>query len=409
MSGKRFLRQGVLTALSRNLPQTRIIKLVVEYWQKELYSDIGNMYIFLEVELNRMDKIFRSLRHDQFVRVITLFLHSPFLNVTKSVNKSGMLCLVLAPFFLSLPSYAASGGAYAYLFPPKGNSFYLKANTVIGHPRKHIVTEEDTLLDIARNYKLGFNEMADLYPEVDAWVPPPGKELVIPTQWVLPDREMDGIVINIAELRLYYFMKKMRMVRTYPIGIGRQGWRTPTGSFRISTKRVNPAWYVPKSLQKKYNTAVMPAGPDNPLGDYMMNLSNSDYGVHGTNFPWAVGRLVTHGCIRLYPEDIKNLFGYVQIGTPVEIIYAPIKFGYLSGSIYVEVHRDIYKKFPDFEGYGHQLLKEKKLVGMVDMKKFEEALVHRDGLPVNITLSDDDSIEPADQFSDSASDRMGGS
>lgn len=353
-------------------------------------------------------KILRSLRVDQFVKETMSSGYALFADVNLFVEKLSILCLVLMVLFLSSPSYSA-GGAYAYLFPQKGKSFDPKANTVIGFPKRHIVTKEDTILDIARNYKLGFNEMEDLYPEVDAWVPPAGMELVVPTQWVLPDREVDGIVINIAEMRLYYFMKKMRMVRTYPIGIGRQGWHTPTGSFRISTKRVHPTWFVPKSLQKKYNTAVMPPGPQNPLGDYCMNLSNTDYGVHGTNFPWAVGRLVTHGCIRLYPEDIKTLFEYVKLGTPVEIIYQPIKFGVVSGKVYVEVHRDIYKKIPDFRAYGHQLLREKGLTGRVDMDKFEEALSLRDGLPVNITRSEHDPIEPAGQFTDSVSDSMGGS
>ncbi len=298
--------------------------------------------------------------------------------------------------FFSTPHSAVASGAYSYYFASKDNPFDEEAKTVVGLPKRHSIQKKESLLDIARNYNLGFNEILDLYPQQDPWIPTPGMELIIPTQWVLPDREMDGIVINIAELRLYHYMKKIHMVKTYPIGIGREGWPTPLGTFRIATKRIHPTWHVPPSLQVKYGMKTMPPGPDNPLGNYYMGLSNFDYGIHGTNFPWAVGRLVTHGCIRLYPEDIEKLFQSIQIGTTVEIIYRPLKFGVTSGRIYVEVHQDIYHKIKDFVEYGWQVLTEKGLIGKVDLEKFQAALTRRDGLPVDIT-SLDENVQKTDR------------
>ena len=324
----------------------------------------------------------------QFDKEITVFDRMLFLEVTQVARKLGIFFGILALFFMLLPSSVIATGAYPYRFPPKDNFFHAEANTVIGVPQKHRIHKKDSLIGMARDYKLGFNELEDLYPLLDPWVPPVGMTLTIPTQWVLPDTEVDGIVINVAELRLYYFMKKIHMVKTYPIGIGREGWFTPLGDFRITSKRAHPTWYVPLSLQAKYGIKTMPPGPENPLGDYYMGLSNMEYGIHGTNFPWAVGRLVTHGCIRLYPEDIVNLFQAVQVGTPVKIIYSPVKFGIISGKIYVEVHQDIYHRIEDFSEYGRQLLTEKGLVGKVDMVKFQAALDRKDGMPMDITPSD---------------------
>jgi L,D-transpeptidase ErfK/SrfK len=308
-------------------------------------------------------------------------------NNTLGRSKIAAFLLVQVLFSISNTGVAFAGGAYSYRLPLKDLSFHTKAETVVGSPMKHRVQEKETLLDIATEYGLGFNELADLYPQLDPWLSPEGMELVIPSQWILPDTKEEGIVINIAELRLYYFLKGIRMIKTCPIGIGDQGWHTPLGIFRIGSKRIRPTWFVPPSLQAKYGVKTVPAGPDNPLGDYYMALDGTDYGIHGTNFPWAVGRLVTHGCIRLYPEDIEQLFNLVPVGTPVEIIYEPVKFGFSSGRIYVEVHQDIYHKIDNFMEYGWQRLMEKDLARMVDPDKFQEAIRRKDGLPVDVTFS----------------------
>ncbi|MFW6054446.1 MAG: L,D-transpeptidase family protein, partial [Thermodesulfobacteriota bacterium] len=136
-----------------------------------------------------------------------------------------------------------------------------------------MVKEGETLLDIARLYDLGFNEMQDLYPELDPWIPPEGTELTIPSRWVIPGERRKGIVVNVAELRLYFFRGKEKAVRTFPIGIGRRDWPSPLGTFRVGEKRANPRWYIPRSLQEKYGLKTMPPGPDNPLGNYWIGLA----------------------------------------------------------------------------------------------------------------------------------------
>ena len=290
---------------------------------------------------------------------------------------------ILWSILLPLESWA--GGAYPYRFPGPKLSLDPKADTVIGLMGEYTVKEKDTFLDVARDYDLGFNELETLYPHIDPWVPPLGMKVVIPSQWILPQSRKYGIVINIAEMRLYYFFKNIRMVRTYPIGIGDQGWFSPEGTCWVAEKRKNPTWHIPKSLQEKYQLKTMPPGPDNPLGDYWLGLSFSGYGIHGTNFPWAVGRLVTHGCIRLYPEDIKVLFSMVPIKTPVELIYEPVKVGFKQGRIFMEVHPDIYGKIPKFTEYGIKKISSLGLAAMVNDDLMRKALEEKQGIPVDIT------------------------
>lgn len=257
--------------------------------------------------------------------------------------------------------------------------------TVIGSITYHIVEKGETLLDIARAYGLGFNEMQLLYPTMDPWIPPTGKKLIIPTMWILPSVRNDGIVLNIPEFRLYFFSKD-HTVQTYPVGIGDEGWETPVGTYRIGEKRVKPTWYIPPSLREKYGRSVMPPGPDNPLGDYMMKLAGTSYGIHGTHMPWGVGRLVSHGCIRSYPEHIEVLFPQVKIGTRVDIIYEPIKWGVRKGRIFVEVHPDIYKRIPDFMSYAHQRLKQCPFGREnVNEARYFLAVRLKNGLPFDVT------------------------
>jgi L,D-transpeptidase ErfK/SrfK len=286
---------------------------------------------------------------------------------------------------LLLPWIGWAGGAYSYRFPDPKMGFDPNANTVIGLPGAYVIKEKDTLLDVAREYDLGFNELEILYPDLDPWVPSRGMELLIPSQWVLPPTQKYGIVINIPEMRLYYFFKSIRMVRTHPIGIGDLGWFSPEGTFWVKEKRPKPTWYIPESLQEKYGMKQMPPGPDNPLGDYWLGLSISGYGIHGTNFPWAVGRLVTHGCIRLYPEDIAKLFPMVAVKTPVEMIYEPVKLGLQYGRLFVEVHPDIYGKIPDFLEYGLAKIRASGWEDRADRDLFLKALKEKKGLPVDIT------------------------
>ncbi|MGQ9860049.1 MAG: L,D-transpeptidase family protein [Thermodesulfobacteriota bacterium] len=278
---------------------------------------------------------------------------------------------------------ALGTGAYRYELPSQ-NVPPRNWDTVIGVIRGHTVEEGETLLDVARNYGLGFNEMEILYPNLDPWIPRAGTRLLIPTQWVLPPTTKQGIVINVPEMRLYLFYPKTRMVRTYPIGIGDVDFETPLGTYKVVSRQVNPGWTVPKSLRQKYGMAFMPPGPDNPLGKHWLGLSRKGYGIHGTDFAWSVGRLVTHGCIRLYPEQMEHLFGEVAVNTPVEIVYEPVKVGFKRGDIYLEVHPDPYRKVKDLQEHTRRLLTKMGLSGMVSRNAVETAVEHKDGVPVKV-------------------------
>ena len=157
---------------------------------------------------------------------------------------------------------------------------------------------------------------------------------------------MPAIIVNTGEMRLFYFVNHGTQVYTFPIGMGILDYKTPSGKFLVNQKIVNPAWHIPGHLQKKYEMAVMPAGPDNPMGAFKLGLNWGDYGIHGCNIPYAVGRLVSHGCTRLYPEDIKRLYPMVPMGTKVEYIYEPALIGFRNGRVYLSVHEDVYMKIP---------------------------------------------------------------
>ena len=276
-------------------------------------------------------------------------------------------------------------GAYPFRSPEHEEELDPLAHTVIGEFRDYVITEEDTLLDIARNFNLGYLELILLYPNIDPWLPPTGEKITIPTSWILPVVDKKGIVINIPELRLYLFLNDIKMVKTYPIGLGVLDSPTPFGRFTIVEKTKNPTWNIPLSLQEKYGRKAIPPGPDNPLGEYRLRLSNHDYGIHGTNAPWGIGRLVSHGCIRLYPEDIEELFSVVDVGTPVEIINEPIKIGFKDGRIFVEVHPDLYNEISDPLLHTAKKLFTYRIWEKVDLDLLVQALEEHQGVPIDIT------------------------
>jgi len=293
------------------------------------------------------------------------------------------LSLLIVP--LLTQSEAGAGGAYFFKAPSGKHDYDRDACTVVGRFQNHTVKSGETFLDIARLYDLGIHELTDLYPDQDPWIPPTGMEMAIPTRWILPRIPEKGIVINIPELRLYYFMNDISMVKTCPVGIGGTDWQTPLGTFRISEKEVDPTWSIPPSLKHKYRVKSIPPGPRNPLGEYWLGLAGTRYGIHGTNIPWSVGRLATHGCIRLYPEDIKQLFELVSPRIPVRIIYEPVKLGLHAGKVFTEIHRDIYGRTQALDEYAYQFLEASGLKERIDMAAFQEALERQSGVPVNIT------------------------
>lgn len=257
--------------------------------------------------------------------------------------------------------------------------------TVIGTPTPYKIGPKENLLDIARRFGLGFNEVDLLFPKMDAWILPTGKRITIPTFWVLPPSKHQQLVINVPELRIYFFEKSGSTVQTYPLGIGDEGWETPIGTFHINDKRANPVWYIPASLQEKYGMAQMPPGPENPLGEFVMKFSAGAYGIHGTHMPWGVGRLVSHGCIRCYPEHIRLLYPQIPIGTKLEIIYEPVKIGQKGNQLYVEAHPDVYQKIPDYLQYALDKLAQHPMGKSIDRKRFVNAIHLQNGVPTNVT------------------------
>jgi L,D-transpeptidase ErfK/SrfK len=231
-----------------------------------------------------------------------------------------------------------------FLLPPHGTD-------VVGEVKVTTARHEDTLLDIARRYDLGYEEMIAANPGVDPWLPGEGTRVVLPTQFVLPGGAREGLVLNLASMRLFYFPEpapgEPAEVITHPIGIGREGWLTPQGTMHIIQKKEKPAWTVPESVraehaeQGKPLPKIVPSGPDNPLGEFAMRLSNPSYLIHGTNQPYGVGLRVSHGCVRLYPEDIARLFPAVPMGTQVRIINEPYVAGWRDGQLYLEAHQPL--------------------------------------------------------------------
>ncbi|HEX7081938.1 MAG TPA: L,D-transpeptidase family protein [Gammaproteobacteria bacterium] len=243
---------------------------------------------------------------------------------------------LLLPLLLALAVSVAD--AAEYLLP--------KGHDVIGEVRYVTARYEDTFVALARQYDLGYEELKDANPGVDAWLPGEGTRIVLPTQYVLPRAPREGIVVNVAELRLYYYPADAPdKVFTYPISIGRLDWTTPLGKTTVVDKARNPTWYPPESIREEHAArndplpAVVPPGPDNPLGKHALYLGIPGYLIHGTNRPSGVGMRVTHGCVRMFPEDIEALFARVPIGTPVRIVNQPYKAGWSEGGeLYLEAH-----------------------------------------------------------------------
>lgn len=215
------------------------------------------------------------------------------------------------------------------------------------HIRTHY---QDTLPDLARRYSLGYEEIIRANPGVDMWLPGEGTEVLLPGRRILPPGPREGIVVNLPEHRLYYFPKPGRyekpVVITYPVSIGRMDWRSPLGETRVIAKIRHPYWFPPESIRREHAAngdpipARVPPGPNNPLGDFALRLAagNGTYLIHGTNNPMAVGMAITHGCIRMYPEDVAALFPLVPSGTKVWLLNEPVKVAYVEGELYLEAH-----------------------------------------------------------------------
>ncbi len=257
-----------------------------------------------------------------------------------------MLRAVLAG--LSFVSLAAGAHAAEY--------WIAEGDEVLGAVEVITVRHEDTFVGLARTYNIGYEELRQANPDVDAWLPGEGTQITIPKLYVLPRAPRSGIVVNVAELRLYYFPSDSgpypegvapgsRKVITHPISIGRMDWSTPLGTTAVTGKVADPSWYPPQSIRDEHAARndflprVVPPGPANPLGRHALRLGLPSYLIHGTNRPSGVGMRVTHGCIRMFPEDIEALFKTVPVGATVNIVNQPVKIGWTAdGRLFVESH-----------------------------------------------------------------------
>jgi len=259
-------------------------------------------------------------------------------------------------FFLLLCS-SNSVLADSFLYPVNSGDRLIKDD--IEETHYTLAKHEDTLLDIARDFDLGQNEILLANPTVDRWMPGENTKVRIPNSRLLPDTPHEGVVLNLPEYRLYYYPKQgenqSKMVITHPISIGRIDWDTPLGKTKIIAKKQNPTWTPPKSIKAEHAAQgeilpnVFPAGPDNPLGLFALRLGVPGYLIHSTNKPYGVGMRVSHGCIRMYPEDIKKLFPKVKAGTVVYIVNQAIKVGWSGNQLYIEVYPELEGKESSYE------------------------------------------------------------
>jgi L,D-transpeptidase ErfK/SrfK len=260
---------------------------------------------------------------------------------------------------------------------------------VLGRVRTHRVAPGESLIEIARAYDLGHNEIAAANPGVDPFVPGTGATVKVPTAWILPSAAEPGtLVVNLSEMRLYLVLAAggERSVVTFPVGIGAEGADTPLGRYRVVERIASPAWYPPRSIREEDPDLpeVVPPGPENPLGTHALRLSSRGILIHGTNRPWGVGRRVSHGCIRLYPEDIVRLYGLARVGMPVAIVREPVKVAVDGDRVHLEVHADV-DLAVDYVEEAWEALSRKGVLGPVDRAKLAQAARARSGIPVDVS------------------------
>ena len=257
----------------------------------------------------------------------------------------------------------------------------------IGELHQYKVRQGESLIELARRFDLGYNEIRDANPGVDPVIPAPGTVVTIPSAWISPAvTERPSIVVNLAELRLYVFSKNEdAAVQSFPLGIGDEGADTPVGTFVIVEKITDPSWHVPQSIrrQRPQLPAVVAPGARNPLGRHALRLSRQDILIHGTNRPWGIGRRSSHGCLRLYPKDIASLFILAHKGMQVWIINQPVKIGTKEGRVFVELHCE----GSNAVGVGEilHMMADRNLLWRVDMGKLIRAYYENKGYPIDIT------------------------
>ncbi|GAB4473173.1 MAG: L,D-transpeptidase family protein [Burkholderiaceae bacterium] len=287
----------------------------------------------------------------------------------------------------------AAGAVSARTFPLPS-----QLDGVIGSIGTVTARHEDTLSDIARAHEVGFAAIVAANPGVDPWLPGAGTRIVLPTRHVLPDAPREGLVLNLPEFRLYHYHASRAgsagSVSTYPVSIGDVDWRTPLGLTRVVSKVEKPSWRPPASIRAEHARdgdplpAVVPPGPDNPLGDFALRLAVPGYLIHGTNKPYGIGMRVTHGCVRLYPEHIARLYRESPVGTPVRIVDQPVKAGWDDGVLFLEVHPPLAESRTDAgvtAAVRAVIAATKDRSALIDWDAVERAARERRGVPVPVS------------------------
>ena len=334
---------------------------------------------------------------------------NPHRSLLLSVSVFALVSCSVVDSIFTAPDRPVPTGAvidYSDPTPIDSNRFVLAdGQDVVGEIQVIKARYEDSFVDFAREYGLGYDELVQANPGVDPWIPGEGTEVVLPTRFILPEAAREGIVLNIAAKRLFYFPDsgegEPQIVETYPIGIGRAGWSTPTGDTTVISKARDPVWFVPTSIRKEHEEAgdplpkEVPPGPDNPLGSHVLGLGIPGYLIHGTNKPAGVGMRVSHGCVRLFPEDIESIYNRVDIGLRVRIVNQPYLLGWDNGDLVFEAHPPLQEDARDWSGAivmraRSSLVNQKYQRSGIDEQRL--GIISRDelGIPISVFKSGPD-------------------
>ena len=305
--------------------------------------------------------------------------------------------LPLRALLLALSAVLFGAPAQAEVLPLPA----LRGDALVGELSYITARSDDTLSDLARENDLGFDQIVAANPGISPWMPRAGARVLLPSQYILPPVPREGIVLNVAELRLYYYQPRRGEVLTFPVSIGRMDWRTPLGRTRVLSKERNPVWSPPLSIRQEHLAEgeflpdYIPGGAeDNPLGKFALRLAIPGYFIHGTDQSksFGIGMRVTHGCIRMYPEDIEELFSVVPVGAPVFIVNLPVKVGVRAGALYLEVHRPVDAEeleewqMPSLDEVLIMIRKQSPLEFLIDLAKVEAVYEAGRGVPTEVSF-----------------------
>ncbi|MGR9115630.1 MAG: L,D-transpeptidase family protein [Gammaproteobacteria bacterium] len=314
----------------------------------------------------------------------------------RSIQPRSVFLLTLALLLNACQSLPRLNQDTAYESVPLHRFSLHKNESMVGGLAEVEVDDNDSLALIGRHFGLGFDEITLANPDLDPWIPEAGRRALLPLQFILPDAPRRGIVLNLAAKRLFYYPKSaFDTVYTYPVGVGRDGWETPLGLTRIVAKKAHPNWTVPASVRREHAKKgdplprVVAAGPDNPLGEYAMRLGIAGYLIHGTNKPYGVGMEVSHGCVRLFPEDISRLFKQTPVGTPVNLVNQPYLIAWQDDMLFLQAYPPNHKNARQTKRQIRSLMARLRRIDRdsdqaIDWDKVEAVLTRADGVPAPI-------------------------